>query len=56
MSDSREFRHQTGDALWGKLAVAVGVGGAMGQPPADDIEKFLLYSFIETTASSTLLS
>lgn len=44
-----QFRHQTGDALWGKLAVAVGVGGAAGQPPADDIGKFMLYNFIETT-------
>lgn len=43
-----QFRHQDGDALWGKLAVAVGVGGGSGQPPADDIERFLLYSFIET--------
>ena len=43
-----QFRHQTGDALWGKLAVAVGVGGGDGQPPADDIAKFMLYSFIET--------
>jgi len=43
-----QFRHQTGGSLWGKLAVAVGVGGSMGQPPADDIEKFMQYSFIET--------
>jgi multimeric flavodoxin WrbA len=43
-----QFRHQTGDALWGKLAVAVGVGGTAGQAPADEIEKFLLYNFIET--------
>ncbi len=43
-----QFRHQTGDSLWGKLAVAVGVGGSMGHPPADDIEKYMLYSFIET--------
>jgi multimeric flavodoxin WrbA len=43
-----QFRHQTGNALWGKLAVAVGVGGTAGQAPADEIEKFLLYNFIET--------
>jgi len=43
-----QFRHQTGDTLWGKLAVAVGVGGGKGQPPTDEIEKFMLYSFIET--------
>ena len=43
-----QFRHQTGDLLWGKLAVAVGVGGTAGQAPADAIEQFLLYNFIET--------
>lgn len=45
-----QFRHQTGDTLWGKLAVAVGVGGTSGSFPADDLEKFLLYNFIETVA------
>ncbi|MBU4037779.1 MAG: flavodoxin family protein, partial [Proteobacteria bacterium] len=45
-----QFRHQEGDSLWGKLAVAVGVGGMDGKIPADDIEKFLMYSFIETVA------
>lgn len=45
-----QFRHQTGNLLWGKLAVAVGVGGSMGQAPADDIEKFLAYNFIDTVA------
>ena len=45
-----QFRHRTGNALWGKLAVAVGVGGGAGRPPADEIEKFMLYSFIETVA------
>lgn len=45
-----QFRHRTGNLLWGKLAVAVGVGGAEACPPADDIEKIFLYSFIETTA------
>lgn len=48
-----QFRHQTGDLLWGKLAVAVGVGGTAGQAPADEIEKFLLYNFIETVAKVT---
>lgn len=43
-----QFRHQEGDTLWGKLGVAVGVGGTGGQPPADEIEKFFLYNFIET--------
>ena len=43
-----QFRHQEGNTLWGKLGVAVGVGGTSGQPPADDIERFFLYNFIET--------
>ena len=48
-----QFRHQTGDTLWGKVAVAVGVGGTAGQAPADEIEKFLLYNFVETIAKVT---
>jgi len=43
-----QFRHQEGDLLWGKLGVAVGVGGTEGHYPADEIEKFFLYNFIET--------
>jgi multimeric flavodoxin WrbA len=45
-----QFRHQEGNLLWGKLGVAVGVGGMAGRFPADDIEKFFRYSFIETVA------
>jgi multimeric flavodoxin WrbA len=45
-----QFRHQTGNTLWGKVAVAIGVGGTAGQAPADAIEKFLLYNFVETVA------
>jgi len=45
-----QFRHQTGNTLWGRLAVAVGVGGAAGQVCCDDIERFMSYSFIETVA------
>jgi multimeric flavodoxin WrbA len=45
-----QFRHQTGDILWGKLAVTVGVGGTSGSFPADQMESFLLYNFIETVA------
>lgn len=45
-----QFRHQEGDTLWGKLGVAVGVGGTSGQFPADEIEKFFLYNFVETVA------
>ncbi len=43
-----QFRHRTGDLLWGKLAVAIGVGGASGAVVADNIETMLGYSFIET--------
>lgn len=45
-----QFRHQTGRTQWGKLAVAVGVGGVSGQAPADALEKFFMYNFIETVA------
>jgi multimeric flavodoxin WrbA len=45
-----QFRHQEGNLLWGKLAVAVGVGGTSGTYPADELEKFFLYNFIETVA------
>ena len=48
-----QFRHQTGDTLWGKLAVAVGVGGTSGRFPADELEKLFLYNFIETVAKVT---
>lgn len=45
-----QFRHQEGNTLWGKLAVAVGVGGTSGSFPADAIETFLGYNFVETVA------
>lgn len=45
-----QFRHQTGNTLWGKLAVAVGAGGTSGESPANDLEKFMLYNFVETVA------
>ncbi len=45
-----QFRHQAGDSLWGKLAVAVGVGGSNGDGPVNDLERFFMYSFIETVA------
>jgi multimeric flavodoxin WrbA len=45
-----QFRHQEGDILWGKLGVAVGVGGTDGKFPSEDIEKFFLYNFIDTVA------
>jgi multimeric flavodoxin WrbA len=45
-----QFRHQEGNLLWGKLGVAVGVGGTKGTFPTDDIERFFLYNFIDTVA------
>lgn len=45
-----QFRHREGDTLWGKLGVAVGVGGSSGNIPADAVEGFYLYNFIETIA------
>ncbi len=45
-----QFRHQAGDLLWGKLAVAVGVGGTSGDSPVHDLERFFMYSFIETVS------
>lgn len=45
-----QFRHQEGNALWGKLGIAVGVGGMDGSLPADNIEKFFMYNFIHTLA------
>ncbi|MFZ5450558.1 MAG: flavodoxin family protein [Thermodesulfobacteriota bacterium] len=48
-----QFRHRECALQWGKLGVAVGVGGTAGKAPADDIEKFLAYNFIETVAKVT---
>jgi multimeric flavodoxin WrbA len=45
-----QFRHRAADSMWGKLAVAVGVGGSSGAPVVDSIETFLMYNFVETVA------
>ncbi len=45
-----QFRHRTGDLLWGKLAVAVGVGGGDGGVVTDRIKQIMGYNFIETVA------
>lgn len=45
-----QFRHQAGSTMWGKLAVAVGVGGTKGNAPADQIELMCMYNFIEPVA------
>ena len=46
-----QFRHQAADIMWGKLAVAVGVGGSDGEDVTDRIEHYMLYNFVETVAS-----
>lgn len=45
-----QFRHREGDLLWGKLGVAIGVGGSTGLPVVNEIEKFFTYNFIDTVA------
>jgi len=45
-----QFRHQSGQAVTGKLAVAVGVGGATGAPIVNQIETFMAYNLIDTVA------
>lgn len=45
-----QFRHQANEELWGKLCVAVGVGGGDGGPVCEQIETIMGYSFIETVA------
>lgn len=45
-----QFRHRAGDTLWGKLAVAVGVGGLSGEACCDEIERMMAYRFVETVA------
>ena len=45
-----QFRHRSGQAVAGKLAVAIGVGGAAGAPIADQIEMFMAYNLIDTVA------
>lgn len=45
-----QFRHQAGSTMWGKLAVAVGVGGIHGNAPAEQIDLMFMYNFIETVA------
>ena len=46
-----QFRHQECDTLWGKLGVAIGVGGTEGEAPANAIAKFYMYNFIESVAT-----
>ncbi|HCE45767.1 MAG TPA: flavodoxin family protein [Lentisphaeria bacterium] len=43
-----QFRHQEGKLVWGKLAVAVGVGSMGGSPVVEQIEKFMAYNLVKT--------
>jgi multimeric flavodoxin WrbA len=45
-----QFRHRGAKHLWGKVAVAVGVGSQGGDPVVEQIEKFMSYNFIKTVA------
>ncbi len=42
-----QVRHREADILWGKLAVTVGLGGAMAQPPTDVMNSFCAYNLIK---------
>jgi multimeric flavodoxin WrbA len=46
-----QFRHGECQVMWGKLAVAVGVGGVSGEPGTEQIEKFLNFNFIDSIIS-----
>ena len=48
-----QFRHREGQAVAGKLGVAVGVGGGMPEGPAENIKKFFEYNRIECIGSVT---
>jgi len=48
-----QFRHQAADTLWGKLGVAVGVGGSDGSAVINSINTFYMYSFIEPVTQVT---
>jgi len=45
-----QFRHREVDTLWGKLMVAVGVGGGDGEIVTEEIERFMGYRLVETVA------
>jgi multimeric flavodoxin WrbA len=48
-----QFRHREGKALAGKLGVAVGVGGGVAEPPAENIKTFFQYNQIECVDTVT---
>ncbi|MHC4961642.1 MAG: flavodoxin family protein [Planctomycetota bacterium] len=49
-----QFRHREADTLWGKLAVAIGVGGGDGLPVADQIEGFIAVLHADTARPARL--
>jgi multimeric flavodoxin WrbA len=42
-----QFRHREADIMWGKLAVTVGLGGAMPKPPAEMMNSFCTYNLMK---------
>jgi multimeric flavodoxin WrbA len=48
-----QFRHREGKAVSGKLGVALGVGGGMPAPPAENIKTFFQYNQIECIGTVT---
>ena len=48
-----QFRHQEGDAMHGKLGIAVGVGAGKPDSAVQGIEKFFAYNRIEPIGSVT---
>jgi len=48
-----QFRHREGKAVAGKLGVAVGVGGGMPAPAAENIKTFFQYNQIECVGEVT---
>jgi len=48
-----QFRHRAASPISGKLGVAVGVGGGMPDPPAENIKNFFQYNQIECIGSVT---
>jgi multimeric flavodoxin WrbA len=48
-----QFRHREGKAVAGKLGVAVGTGGGMPEPVAEQIEKFFEYNQVNCIARVT---
>ena len=42
-----QFRNREANIMWGKLAVTVGLGGAMAKPPAEVMNSFCTYNLMK---------